>query len=312
VASPSCLETTELSVENDGLDWRAVESDLKDRLSARLSREGREDLSQILDGCGVEIFLRCSECQERVRGSARCKKRWCPVCAVSIAAERVAKFTRAVLSMRWPLHITLTVSNTQDLDSATLRRLLKCFRRLRQRRAWKDSVRGGFASLEITNRGNGWHPHLHIIADCEWFGITTAPPSRSWSREKKLARFRESSAELGREWSDIVGQASASVKIRRRYGGDAGAKSLALETMKYAVKAGDLLATRGSAAEIIDAMRSVRLFRGFGTCYRLKLDEEPKEPCPCGNCGALRSLMPEEVLERKERYDAKKQRRKRR
>lgn len=310
--SSSCLETTELSVENDPLEWRAMECDLKDRLAARLEREGRTDLASILDQCGVEIFLRCSECQERVRGCARCKKRWCPVCAVAISAERVSKFAAAVLKMRWPLHITLTLANTHDLDASTLRGLLRAFRRLRQRRCWKDSVRGGFASLEITNRGNGWHPHLHIIADCEWFGVTTAPPSRSMSREQKLARFRAASAELGSEWANIVGQETASVRIRRRYGGDAGAKSLALETMKYAVKAGDLLSARGSAAEIIDAMRSVRLFRGFGSCYRLKLDEQPKEPCPCGNCGALKSMMPEDVLERMEKFASRKQRRKRR
>jgi len=310
---PSCLETTELTVETDELAWRALEHDLKDRLAARLDREGRSDLSAILDACGVEIFLRCSECQERTKGRARCKKRWCPICAVSIAAERVAKFASAVRALKWPMHITLTIANEPDVTADTLRRLLKCFRRLRQRRCWKDTVRGGFASLEITNRGNGWHPHLHIIADCEWFGLRTAPPSRSWSREKKHARYIEASTELGDEWADIVGQASASVRIRRKYGGDAGAKHLALETMKYAVKAGDLLKSRGSAAAVIDAMKSVRMFRGFGSCFRLKLDDEaPKEPCTCAACGCAGTIMPEEVLERMERFSAKKQRRKRR
>lgn len=310
--SSSCLETTELSVENLLDDWRSVNSDLKDRLAARLDREGRSDLSSILDGCGVEIFLRCSECQERVRGCARCKKRWCPICSVAISAERVSKFVAAVKAMQWPLHITLTIANRQDLDSAALRGLLRAFRRLRQRRCWKETVRGGFASLEIVNTGNGWHPHLHVIADCQWFGLRTAPPPKWWPREKRLERFREASAELGDEWADIVGQATASVKIRRKWGGDAGARSLAVEAMKYAVKAGDLLACQGSAAEIIDAVRAVRLFRGFGSCYRLKLDEQPKEPCPCGNCGALRSMMPEDVLERMETLTARKQRRKRR
>lgn len=309
---PSCFKTTELSVEKSEPDWLANNRDLKDQLWRRLTKEGRGDLAAILDGCGEDIWLRCSECQTKVRGSTHCKKRWCPICAVSIAAERVAKFTSAVMKMRWPMHITLTRANEPDVSADSLRALLKCFRRLRQRNCWKLTVKGGFASLEITNRGNGWHPHLHVIADCEWFGLTTSPPPQRWSREKKHATYVAASAELEHEWSQIVKQPTSSVRIRRKYGGEAGAKSLAVETMKYTVKASDLIACAGRAADVIDAMKSVRLFRGFGSCFKLKLDEQIKEPCPCAECGALSSLRPESVLQEMElraRHQAKKRRR---
>jgi len=312
-ASPSsCLETTELTVEKLGPDWLENNRDLKDRLWKRLMKEGREDLAVILDGCDQEIMLRCSECQTRLRGRTHCKKRWCPICAVSIAASRVEKFTAAVLKLRWPMHITLTISNEHDVSKESLRRVLHAFRKLRQRLAWSKTVRGGFASLEITNRGRGWHPHLHIIADCEWFGLTTAPPPSWWSRERKHAVYVAASTELGHEWSQVVKQDSASVRIRRKYGGEAGARSLAVETMKYTVKATDLVTCGGSAAAVIDAMTKVRLFRGFGSCFKLKLDEQVKEPCPCAECGALRSVMPESVVESRELRAHKNTKRKRR
>jgi len=66
--------------------------------------------------------------------------------------------------------------------------------------------------------------------------------------------------------------------------------------MKYSVKPGDLLACKGKASDVIRAMKSTRLFRGFGSCYKLKLDTEPKAPCTCDACGEVASMIPEDVL----------------
>jgi hypothetical protein len=67
--------------------------------------------------------------------------------------------------------------------------------------------------------------------------------------------------------------------------------------MKYTVKPGDLVNCKGSAATVIRAMKSTRLFRGFGSCYRLRLDDEPgKGPCTCEACGEACSQIPEDAF----------------
>jgi diadenosine tetraphosphate (Ap4A) HIT family hydrolase len=202
--------------------------------------------------------------------------------------------------MKWPLHITLTEPNRPELDVDALRALSAALRRLRQRKAWKLTVRGGFCSTEITNRGNGWHIHAHIIADCDWYGLQTAPPPSHWGRERKHAVYVAASAELAEDWGASLRpkHSAPSVRIRRKYGGATGAKSLAAEAMKYSIKPADLLAPKIRASTAIDAMTRVRMFRGFGSCYKLTVpDEEEKLPCACPGCGIAGTMMPESVIE---------------
>lgn len=266
--------------------------DLKSRLERKLLTEKAHDLVKVLEECDQEIWLRCSECQARKRGFTRCKKRWCPICARAIAAERVFKHERALKTIKWPLHITFTIQNTHELTTSNLRSLLRAFRRLRQRRLWKLCVRGGWVSLEITNRGNGWHPHLHVLADVEWLSLTCSPPRRNDSRERKKWKCDQAAKELSDTWAELVGQKTASVKSRRC----AGAVAIR-EVMKYAVKGTDLVESKASASAVIRAMKSTRLFRGFGTCYGRAKELEPlKAPCTCDSCQEVCSYIPEDVL----------------
>jgi len=297
----SCFKTTELSVEIPEVElWRDEQREQKDKLARRLESEGDFATAQMLDSCGVEMMLVCSECNSKKHGWTACKKRYCPCCAPKISAERVTKFECAVLKMKWPMHVTLTVRNTADITTAHLVRLMKSFRKLRQRVLWKRTVKGGFASLEIVNSGNGWHPHLHIIADCEWLSLTTAPPAQRMARKKKFELYQQASAELEKEWSSIVNQKTSSVKVRRKYGLE-GARYLAKETMKYAVKPADLLECKERARDVVAAMKSVRMFRPFGNCHKLKLDDVVRAPCQCEECGLTGTFVPDHVLEQREK-----------
>jgi len=288
----SCFKTTEVTVEyEDQLLWRQKEDDERDRLIEKLLQEGDEKHARILEKCGEEFRMKCVDCNARRVVFAACKKRWCPRCAPSLAHERVLKHQRAVLAMKWPLHVTLTRANVADLTRETLVQLLKAFRKLRQRRLWKLTVRGGFVSLELTNRGEGWHPHLHIVCDCEWLSLRVCPPRRADTQEAKAQKFKSASCELEQCWAEILEQKTASICVRRVHGA-AGEKNAAVETMKYAVKPGALLESEGRASDVIRAMERTRLFRGFGSCAKLKLDT-PREPSVC-ECGACNSFVPEE------------------
>jgi hypothetical protein len=301
----SCFKTTELTVEidDDGL-WLERAADLKDRLSEKLKKEGDTKTALVLDNCGTELRMRCTECHHLTIAREHCKKRYCPLCAPMIAAERVAKHRKAVEAIQWPLFITLTKRNETDLTRSTLTSLLHAFRKLRQRVLWKRTVKGGWVSLEITNRGKGWHPHLHIIADCEWLSLKTSPPPKWWSRERKAAVYKEATAELEAEWAALMNQPTASVRTRRVFGAE-GKRNVAVEAMKYTVKAEDMVEHKGRATEVVNAMKGTRLFRGFGTCAKLKLDDdEPREPSVC-ECGAVGCVRPEHVIEKSARFARK-------
>lgn len=296
----SCFKTTELSVEiSEGEMWLTRATDLKDRLSKRLEIEGGGKYSRILDGCGQDMWLRCTECSTRKRGRTHCKKRYCPLCAPSYAAARVDQYAAAVERMQWPLHLTLTIANVADISTATLKKLLHNFRKLRQKNLWKKTVRGGYASLEVVNTGHGWHPHLHVIADAEWIALKTPMPKRWMTQDRKAELYQSASAELGAVWAKTISQPTASLRIRRKHGGDAGARQLAVEALKYSVKAGDLLTCRERATDLLIAMEKVRMFRSFGKNYG-KLEAKKKTPCKCEKCDAENSFRPEEVLEKKE------------
>lgn len=309
--TPSCLDTTELSVEKkEEAAWLLDRRQQLEKLKRRLHREERLDLVAILEGCGQDFRLVCKDKGHLRVVKTHCKKRWCPMCAPMLAAERVAVVEKIVAAFQWPLILNLTVINVEAITAADLRGILKAFRKFRQRGIGK-LIRGGFASVEISHTGNGWHPHLHIICDCEWLSLTTTPPKRWWSDARKAATYREASSEVEREWSQCVRQKQSNVFVQR-VKTQSRARKAAREQIKYTLKGEDLAKCEGEAGELIDAMKKVRLYRGFGSCYRLKLDEEAeRKPCACETCGCIQ-WEPEECEQARELSAARKERRKRR
>jgi hypothetical protein len=153
--------------------------------------------------------------------------------------------------------------------------------------------------LEISHTGNGWHPHLHIICDCEWLSLETPPPKPWWNREDKAAAYQGAAAEVSREWAQCAKQCTSNVYIQRVKTG-ARAEKATKEQIKYTLKGEDLVKCKGRASELIDAMKSVRLYRGFGNCFRVKVEDKvERTPCPCSSCGCIQ-WEPEECEQRRE------------
>ena len=131
-----------------------------------------------------------------LRGES-CKLRICPVCRRVIqrrSARRVLDFMDARPALKWQFH-TFTLKHAKNDLTNQLDRLVRCFRRLRQRKLWRDSVSTGYAVIEVTFHPAGslsqsgrireeseWHPHLHVLAATEfidwsalrklWFAVT--------------------------------------------------------------------------------------------------------------------------------------------
>ncbi len=108
-----------------------------------------------------------------------CKLRICPVCRRRIQAKasgRVLDFMNRHPDDAWQFHTFTLKHSTEPLDRQ-LDRLVKSFRKLRQRALWRHHVITGYAVIEITfhpadsHRTDGrireydeWHPHLHVVA----------------------------------------------------------------------------------------------------------------------------------------------------
>ncbi|MBK3474452.1 protein rep, partial [Pseudomonas carnis] len=138
----------------------------------------------------------------RLHSATFCKQHLvCPLCAI----RRGAKALGAYLS-RWqviqterpdlrPYLLTLTVRNGPDLAerqahlSHSLKRLMhhrRDFNAGTRGAPWTELCRaeGAVYTLELTNKGKGWHPHCHMII------LATSQPSQT---------------DLSAEWHKITG-----------------------------------------------------------------------------------------------------------
>ena len=139
-----------------------------------------------------------------------------------------------------PYLVTLTVKNGDDL-AERIQHLRASMRKMTQQR--RDALKGqtfvefvksagGFHSVEVTNRGSGWHPHVHMIWLC------SEKPNQSI---------------LSKEWEAITGD-SFIVDVRPLHDPVDGF----LEVCKYALKFSDLsLADNYHAFEVMAGMRLI-------------------------------------------------------
>lgn len=109
-----------------------------------------------------------------------CRCRVCPVCSDryrNLLREGVARVARPYA---WPAFITLTIQHDfiSPLDEL-LDRLQHAWRKLQRAAVWR-TVDAGVKIIEITHGENGWHPHVHVVADCRW--IQQSDLAAAWRR----------------------------------------------------------------------------------------------------------------------------------
>jgi hypothetical protein len=257
-------------------------SQQRDRLIEKLEEENETKLAVKLRNCGRPFRLICQSCTAQHEVETKCCRKWCPVCAAALARKRSQKLTHAVDRMKWPLFVTLTMSNVQneDIEFDFIRHLRRAFGKLRHRRLWKENVAGGAAAIELTNTGKGWHPHVHAVIDCQWLSIRTPPPYKRESAASVAAKCRAAAAELTATWGKCLGQVRPpQIKVKRAE------PTIAKEIMKYAVKPADLLDSPDAIGPILRMMDGTRLITTFGTLFGMKVPDDldkPRLQCTCG------------------------------
>lgn len=100
----------------------------------------------------------------------KCHDRFCKACG----NERQRLITQNVLAFcqdKQLRFVTLTLKHNREKLSDQVDRLFTAFDRLRERKAWKQRVKGAavFFELKPAKDKNEWHPHLHIITECDYF-----------------------------------------------------------------------------------------------------------------------------------------------
>lgn len=234
-----------LGVESLGGESR--EGFRTDGLSNRLQRYGsarenalkfrrylvdqREDkLADALGGCGNFATFReyFTIGQTRLAKMCTCRKHLlCPLCAIRRGAKALRVYLARVDALRSAdaglkaYMVTLTVKNGDDLQERFLH-LAHSLRAYHKRRKGKGQTgevrkaRSAVWSYEFTQRGRGWHPHVHAVWLCH-----QAPDS-----------FK-----LSQEWQSLTGD-SYIVDVRPM--DEADPVGAFLEVFKYALKFSDL------------------------------------------------------------------------
>lgn len=253
----------------------------------RLHSEGSTKLASQLEKCGLEFPLVCTKCGSFHSVQTRCKKRWCPVCQPAIAARNKEAVQHIIEKFKWPLHVMLSCKNTPT--PAGLGKLRKSFQKFRRWKLWKERVTAGIVGYEITNRGQGYHPHAHCLIDCRWLSLTVKEPSFKAHPDFIARQCRLAHEELSLAWGKAVGQDNGAIVWVERVE----AQSAIVEVLKYALKTNELLEMPGRITPVIEAIKACRMMATFGDAYG-RPRKPQKEPATCRECGQSGGLIPED------------------
>lgn len=229
--------------------------------------------------CGDWVeMLETEDGQRKLAEAYFCGKRLCPCCAYrqSLANAMVISTITAAMQAEGyqPLLVTLTAPNcTADELSDDILRYNNAFKRLTQRKAYKDAWASNIRKIEVTynKQADTYHPHIHALV----YVTSGYFVGRKYiSRDKLLEDWRRAY-----KCTDIT-----QVDIRKTHGEDWQAIS---ELAKYAAKSGDYL----HSLEVFDVYRRAldgkRLMGYSGRCKELRADFK---------AGALREFVQPDLL----------------
>jgi hypothetical protein len=230
-----------------------------------------------LSNCGEWLVLRHYFTVDQLRlvaGNFCQLTKLCPLCAIRRGARNLGvyldryKYVTAQNPSLKPHLVTLTVRNGPDLKerylhlTKALRKAVNARRQARTGNGWGASefskMAGGVGSIEITNRGNGWHPHAHIV------GLFESDPDQE---------------KLSQEWFKRTGD-SYITDVRPVDQLDP--SGAFCEVFKYAMKFQDMSLDHNWRAHL--DLKRTRLLLSFGLFYGVKvpvsLTDQPLEDLP--------------------------------
>ena len=201
------------------------------------------------------LTITCTNCGHDHVIQLNCGDRTCEVCRRKWYGYHYRALKKIISGWENIRKIEVTLKNIPDdhFNKNTIKYLRKCFNRLLHRKKYRKAIKGGFYFVHVTNKGEGWHPHLHII----------------YTGEKIYPK------DLSRDWRSITGN---SYIVWSKF------KVSPHRALKYLL--GDLL----SEPKILDqfkdcyneVMKGSRIVQGFGEYARVSI----RSPFICPICGS--------------------------
>jgi hypothetical protein len=211
----------------------------------------------------------------RLAAAWTCKRHLlCPFCAARRASKTVERYVERleIIAKQNPTlklaHLVLTVKNGDDLGER-MDHLQNAWKRLQQKRrnaakgmasTEMTKVAGAFFSYEVTNKGNGWHPHLHaVVLLTDWI-----------DRDALVAEWKAITGDSQILWIERIGKGlgtllDAAGNLNTKVAG------AFVEVAKYAVKFSDL--TTAKNWEAFQVLRGKRLQGTFGAFRGVQVPE---------------------------------------
>jgi hypothetical protein len=244
------------------------------------TQQHRPDLQKVaaeVHQCASWLLFRNYYTVDQVRlvGAHTCKKHLlCPFCAARRGAVNVQRYGERFAHLvkqnphLVPAMLTLTIKNGPDLEErfkhlvSSLRRLLEKRRNALKGNSTTELQKavGGVYSVETTNKGNGWHVHLHAVVLLDGF-IDREQLSREWEAitgDSKIIDVRR----LAKGTKDVLDrEGNISPKIVEAF----------CEVFKYALKFSDLDYSDNVTA--YEVMRGKRLLGSWGLFWGVKVPE---------------------------------------
>lgn len=199
------------------------------------------------------ITLHCKSCGYIYKAKLNCGDRTCTECRRKWYGYHYKVLKGFIETWQKPVRVmTLTLRNydNNEFNKGKIKYIRRSFNRLLHRAYFKQKIRGGFYFIHLTNTGNGWHLHLHIIFDGDYIPHSAIKAA----------------------WQQLTG--SYIVDIR-----DIGSVH---RVISYLI--GDLLQKprliAGCAAKYNEVLRGSRLVQGFGLYAKAKI----RQPFICPLC----------------------------
>ena len=109
--------------------------------------------------------LVCAGCLHTERILLNCGDRTCPYCRRKWFGYHYKNLVKIVSGWQNTISLTLTVKNIPDVEfcAQSVKQIRNQFTRLRA--FFSPALKSGFYVVQATNRGKGWHLHIHALFD---------------------------------------------------------------------------------------------------------------------------------------------------
>ncbi len=162
---------------------------MEQKLKELFNERGLSKVAERIENCGKnEFYLQCLNCESYTKNKQYCKNKLCHECMKMRSIKFMELFTPYLESFGKIKFLTLTTKNLQAITKSDYRHLTLYFNSFTKRlRRLGYKFNKGIIVKETTEKGNGFHLHMHILYDGSY--IPQAELSKIWNEVTKDSKI---------------------------------------------------------------------------------------------------------------------------